>query len=360
MAAPVIQTDYDRLVEVARGFGRNAETVAALHKQVQRSVQALRQGGWDGRGATAFFAEMNGEIVPALDRLNGALHEAQAVTVKIKAVLQAAEEEAARPFRNAPAAAPVDQPGTEQGTGWWDGASEWIHGGLDAFGFIPGFGEIADGVNGLIYLGEGRYLEAGISAAAMVPILGDAGKLGKWGVKAGKELLEEGAERAAKEGAEEAAERLAGKGAGEALEFGKLAPNASYVRNGYDFVTDESGRVSRVSGDLRLELGERTVHQTEVGRLGLPGDEGGHLIGARFGGTPEGVNLVPQNMNLNRSAWKRMENEWAAALDQGRQVKVDIQIRYPPGGAGRPALFEVRYWIDGQLVKRTFRNQPGG
>lgn len=61
---------------------------------------------------------------------------------------------------------------------------------------------MADGINALIYLAEGRHLEAGISAAAMIPILGDAGKVGKWGVKAGKELVEAANERGAREFAE--------------------------------------------------------------------------------------------------------------------------------------------------------------
>ena len=69
-----------------------------------------------------------------------------------------------------------------------------MHGALDVAGLIPGLGEIADGANAVIYLAEGRFIEAGISAVAMIPILGDVGKVGKWGVKAGKELLEEGAE----------------------------------------------------------------------------------------------------------------------------------------------------------------------
>jgi filamentous hemagglutinin len=102
--------------------------------------------------------------------------------------------------------------------GLWGSIGEWVHGTLDVAGFVPGLGEIADGVNALIYLAEGRYVEAAISAAAMIPIVGDAGKAGKWGVKAGKEILEEaaetGAERVAKEAAEGVSERQLRAGAG--------------------------------------------------------------------------------------------------------------------------------------------------
>jgi hypothetical protein len=95
-------------------------------------------------------------------------------------------------------------------------ASEWIHGALDLAGFIPGVGEIADGVNAVFYLAEGRYAEAAISAAAMIPIVGDAGKVGKYGVKIGKELTEEAAEQASKRLLKEATESVAEKGVGRA------------------------------------------------------------------------------------------------------------------------------------------------
>ena len=99
MAAPVIQVDYDRLTEVAKGFGRNAETAAALQGQVQRSAQQLHQGGWEGRGSAAFFAEMDGELAPALQRYTAALREAQKVSVQIGYLMHQAEEQAAEPFR---------------------------------------------------------------------------------------------------------------------------------------------------------------------------------------------------------------------------------------------------------------------
>jgi len=90
----------------------------------------------------------------------------------------------------------------------WDQYGEWVHGSLDAVGFIPGLGEIADGLNGLIYLGEGRYVEASVSALAMIPILGDLGKAGKWGLTIGKEVLEEAVEKVAKEATEELIEKV--------------------------------------------------------------------------------------------------------------------------------------------------------
>lgn len=47
---------------------------------------------------------------------------------------------------------------------------------LDGFGLIPGVGEIADGVNGLIYLFKGDIKNAGISFLSMIPEVGDTAK----------------------------------------------------------------------------------------------------------------------------------------------------------------------------------------
>jgi|GEM_PF-6271074 len=52
---------------------------------------------------------------------------------------------------------------------------EDVHAFLDILGLTPGLGEFADGLNGLIYLGEGDYVNAGISGLAVVPVLGSFG-----------------------------------------------------------------------------------------------------------------------------------------------------------------------------------------
>ena len=49
---------------------------------------------------------------------------------------------------------------------------DWVQGGLDLAGLAPGIGEIADGLNALIYVGRGDYVNAGLSAAAMIPFVG--------------------------------------------------------------------------------------------------------------------------------------------------------------------------------------------
>jgi hypothetical protein len=59
-------------------------------------------------------------------------------------------------------------------------------------------------------------------------------------------------------------------------------------------------------------------------------DDGGHMIGHRFMSDQGDKNLFPQNSNLNRGAYKKMENEWAAWTEEGFEVKLKVEL-HPPG-----------------------------
>ena len=49
---------------------------------------------------------------------------------------------------------------------------------LDWLGFIPGYGDILDAVNAIIYFARGKYLDGVLSAIAIIPVAGSAIKLG--------------------------------------------------------------------------------------------------------------------------------------------------------------------------------------
>ncbi|CNL95780.1 DNA/RNA non-specific endonuclease [Yersinia aleksiciae] len=64
--------------------------------------------------------------------------------------------------------------------------------------------------------------------------------------------------------------------------------------------------------------------------------------------------------NLNKGAWKQMENTWANALKDGKQVNVKIEPVYS-GDSVRPESFNVIYTINGGRPKeQAFINAPGG
>ena len=99
MNPDVVQANYDQLETIASQFGSQAEAQAELYQRVNHLLQALQQGGWEGEGSEAFFAEMNDELFPAMRRLTEALAEARAVTLTVRNIVQTAEEEAARLFQ---------------------------------------------------------------------------------------------------------------------------------------------------------------------------------------------------------------------------------------------------------------------
>ncbi len=146
---------------------------------------------------------------------------------------------------------------------------------------------------------------------------------------------------------------------------GELTPNHKYKVGSHTYETDDMGRVKRVSGDLDLNTRDRnTYQQGKSAKLdgikdGLDDDDGGHLVASIFDGPGEQINYAPMNSNLNRGAWKRMENDWANALKEGKQVNVDIQPIYD-GASKRPTAFEVLYDIDGEEEFVEFANKAGG
>lgn len=99
MASDIVQAQYEKIDTIAQRFAQHGDAISNLQARLQQSSEALNNGGWQGQGAAAFNAEMEGTILPATRRLSHALRMAQKVTLEIKAIIEQAEEEAAAPFR---------------------------------------------------------------------------------------------------------------------------------------------------------------------------------------------------------------------------------------------------------------------
>ncbi|WP_198574662.1 DNA/RNA non-specific endonuclease [Caulobacter hibisci] len=276
---------------------------------------------------------------------------------------------------------------------------------LDVVGLVDPT-PISDGANGVISLFRGDFLGAGLSAVSMVPYIGDAaklGKLGKWAETVSKAADLAKIDSAFAAAAKPALEKLKGaidalpldklpdsarqtletasrkldealsarprveleqgaKGGWNAQLNGPLAANTDYVVSGrYTYHTDAKGRVEQVVGTLDLKHADRNGYQqSKAGQEngvkdGVAGDEGGHLIAAIFNGPGEQINYHAMDGALNKSGWKVMENEWAAALKDGKAVDVDIKAVFD-GDSKRPEAFRVEYVIDGKPSTRTFFN----
>lgn len=137
----------------------------------------------------------------------------------------------------------------------------------------------------------------------------------------------------------------------------ELLPNSEYESNGYKYKTDDRGRVVNVSGNIKLEPGQRDLNaQAKAGGDDRrQGDQGGHLIADRFGGSGGSENLVPMRSELNQGDYKKMENDLAKAVSEGKQVTVSVDVKYD-ADSKRPSSIAVSYTIDGETFKKTFTN----
>lgn len=97
--ADEIRADYDQLQAVASQFGAQSEAVGALLQKVKASMNPLESGGWLGDAANAFFAEMEGDVLPATMRLQQALDEANQTVQSIVQIVRQAEDDASSPFK---------------------------------------------------------------------------------------------------------------------------------------------------------------------------------------------------------------------------------------------------------------------
>ena len=137
----------------------------------------------------------------------------------------------------------------------------------------------------------------------------------------------------------------------------ELKENIVYESKGYYYQTDELGRIKAAQGDLRLEAGKRNNRdQLKAGYEDrLPDDHGGHLIANIFGGSGELDNLVAMDAIVNNSRYRKIENQWKNALQEGKEVNVTIDIVYD-GANKRPEKFNVKFVIDKQEATESFLN----
>ena len=144
-----------------------------------------------------------------------------------------------------------------------------------------------------------------------------------------------------------------------------LKPNVSYETiEGYKYKTNDFGAITEVEGTLKLGDGNRNPYAQRMAGSDyrLPDDDGGHLIASQFLGSSELDNLVPMNSQINRlgGKWYNMEQEWASALKEGKEVNVKIEPIYDSDNL-RPISFKVKYTINGQRAKIIkILNQAGG
>jgi hypothetical protein len=269
--------------------------------------------------------------------------------------------------------------------------------GLDVAGLFDPT-PISDGANGIVSLFRGDWLGAGISAVSMIPYIGDAaklGKLGKWGetvmnavdlarrdsgfaqavqpalqkisdaIGAAPQAALDALPQSARDtllGMKRQIDALSAPAARSADDVAGAGMHSARIGNNQvRWTVDANGRPTSASATLSevqpsgtKRSNDELSAQDEVRGRGLDDDDAGHIIGHRFMGDQGAVNMFPQNFNFNRSAYKTMENEWAAWIDAGGTVKINVALK--GGTADRPAQVGVVYEVFNADGKRVFKN----
>lgn len=123
----------------------------------------------------------------------------------------------------------------------------------------------------------------------------------------------------------------------------------------------QHGRAYHAEAVVRQDFGEGTrpsaenTAATNVGnQAGIVRDDGGHYIAFRYMGDQGYRNLHPQDLNLNRGAYKRFENEVAHLIDVGA-VHVSMDVVGSGPDPVRPDHLEVQYEteLNGEQIERS-------
>ncbi|WP_294265286.1 DNA/RNA non-specific endonuclease [uncultured Sphingomonas sp.] len=386
--------------ETALISGSGNASVAPGPDQAATLAAEARVGGtFDAPALAARLTEL-GTAQPGFDQTLRTQIEAHLTPVERGELARAVEAAAANDNAAAPGAGPDPvQLGLDLGQMALDVAG--------IFDPTP----ISDGANAVVSAGRaigslfsGNWGEAGghalngvISAVAIVPVAGDAaklGKIGKWAETVGDAVSAVAHNPALRETLAPALQKVRDaidaipKGALDALpasaresidatkrqldEFFSptVAANAASATNltarvganTAEWTVNTAGQPTRVTATLSelqpsgIARGRDELNaQDAVRGRGLPDDDAGHVIGHRFLGDQGARNMFPQNFNFNRSAYKTMENEWAGWIDKGGTVKVNVELI--GGTGGRPAQVGVSYEVFNDAGKRVFDNQ---
>lgn len=144
-----------------------------------------------------------------------------------------------------------------------------------------------------------------------------------------------------------------------------LKPNIKYNIDGTEYNTDTLSRIYKVTrkNTLILSNAKRNNYAQKkiVNLYGIKGyDQGGHIIGRQFGGSPNIDNLIPINKRLNIGEMRKTEMEWRDNLNEGNEIKdIIINIEYIYTNM-RPNIIKINYTVDKDYtnykVIKIFRN----
>ena len=139
-----------------------------------------------------------------------------------------------------------------------------------------------------------------------------------------------------------------------------LIPNNQYEINGYSYKTDNMGRIVSAEGTLHLKKHEGRLPikdslETIAHGEQRENDERGHLMGDQLDGSNGMENITAQDSKENQGVYKKLEDQLANEIKQGKEVKYRIDIHYDEKSY-IPTDRVYHYSIDGEKHMQVFPN----
>ena len=123
---------------------------------------------------------------------------------------------------------------------------------------------------------------------------------------------------------------------------------------------NENGSLKSATEKIRTEdLGKGTSKNSSsrifARNLGCEGDDAGHAIGNRLGGSGSKSNVFPQAPSVNRGEFRDFEGDVAESVKRGSNVIVRVVPQYDEGST-RPHSILYQARVDGSTESRIFLN----
>lgn len=139
-----------------------------------------------------------------------------------------------------------------------------------------------------------------------------------------------------------------------------LIPNNQYEINGYTYKTDNIGRIVSSEGILHLKKHEGRLPIKDSLETIAHGEQKenhdrGHIVGDQFDGSSGMENITAQDSKENQGVYKKLEDQLANAIKQGKEVKYRIDIHYDEKSY-IPTDRVYHYSINGEKHMQIFPN----
>jgi WXG100 family type VII secretion target len=97
-----IKVSFEFLPKVQSSFREQAEATQKTIGNLSKTINQLRGGDWFGEGATAFFNEVDSQIIPSMKNLKKVLDEGDRVSKEIEKLQHETETNITSLFQNTP------------------------------------------------------------------------------------------------------------------------------------------------------------------------------------------------------------------------------------------------------------------